>query len=178
MTGATSLSSAKAVLLVADTTIAKGLQNLNRKLTKALPQKVYDQVRVALAAQADRIVAQMKRFAPVDSGDLQMSISWCWGNAPKGTMTLGHVGIGKGGRGGISNSRTRKAFAQSKDTTGLRISIYAGGGDEFYAWFVEFGTQHMAAEPFFFPVFRANRRSAKSAISRAISKGVKDGAKT
>lgn len=155
---------------MADTTIAKGLQNLNRKLTKALPQKVYDQVRVVLAAQADKIVAQMKRFAPVDTGDLQISISWCWGNAPTGTMTLGHVGTGRG-RGG------RTAKKQSVDTTGLRISIYAGGGDEFYAWFVEFGTQHMAAEPFFFPVFRANKRSAKSAITRAISKGVKDGAK-
>jgi hypothetical protein len=35
----------------------------------------------------------------------------------------------------------------------------------------------MAAEPFFFPVFRANKRSAKSAVTRAISKGIKDGAK-
>lgn len=157
--------------------IAEGLASLNKKLTKKLPEKVYNQVRVVLAAQADKIVAQMKRFAPIDTGDLQMSISWCWGNAPKGTMTLGHVGTGKGGRGGISNARSRKAFTQSKDTTGLRISIFAGGGDEYYAWFQEFGTQFAAAHPFFFPIWRANKRAAKSAISRAISKGVKDGAR-
>lgn len=150
-----------------DNNITQGLANLNRKLTRSIPEKVYNQVRDVLAAQADKIVAQMKRHAPVDSGDLQMSISWCWGNAPKGTMTVGTVGTGKGGR----------SFKQGKDKTGLRISIFAGGGDEYYAWFVEFGTQHMAAEPFFFPIYRANRRSAKAAITRAITRGVKDGAK-
>lgn len=151
---------------MANNNITQGLATLNRKLTKAIPEKVYNQVRTVLAAQADKIVAQMKRHAPVDSGDLQMSIGWCWGNAPRGTMTLGTVGTGKGGR----------TFKQGKDKNGLRISIYAGGGDAFYAWFVEFGTQHMAAEPFFFPIWRANKRSAKSAVTRAITKGVKDGA--
>lgn len=150
-------------------TLAKGLANLNRKLTRSIPEKVYNQVRAVLAAQADKIVSQMKSHAPVDSGDLQMSISWCWGNAPKGTMTLGHVTTGRG-----KGSRT---FKQGKDSTGLRISIYAGGGDEYYSWFVEFGTQNMPAQPFFYPIYRANKRSARSAISRAISKGVKDGAK-
>lgn len=150
-------------------TLQQGLANINRKLTRSIPKKVYDQVRATMAAQADKIVSEMKRFAPVDTGDLQMSISWCWGNAPAGTMTLGHVTDGRG--------KGSRSFKQGKDTTGLRISIYAGGGDEFYAWFVEFGTQNMPAQPFFFPIYRANKRSAKSAITRAISKGVKDGAK-
>jgi HK97 gp10 family phage protein len=150
-----------------DDNITQGLANLNRKLTKAIPQSVYNQVRDVLAAQADKIVAQMKRHAPFDTGDLQMSISWCWGNAPKGTMTIGHVGVGKGGR----------TFKQGADKTGLRISIFAGGGDEYYAWFQEFGRQGMPAHPFFYPIYRANRRSAKAAITRAITKGVKDGVK-
>jgi hypothetical protein len=118
---------------MASDNIAEGLASLNSKLTKKLPEKVYNQVRAVLAAQADKIVSQMKRHAPVDRGDLQMSISWCWGNAPKGTMTVGSVGTGKGGR----------SFKQGKDTTGLRISIFAGGGDEYYAWFQEFGTQNI-----------------------------------
>lgn len=150
-----------------DDNITQGLANLNRKLTRAIPERVFNQVRAVLAAQADKIVAQMKKHAPVRTGDLQISISWCWGNAPKGTLTVGTVGVGKGGR----------TFKQGKSNNGLRISIYAGGGEEFYAWFVEFGTQHMAAEPFFYPIYRANRRSAKAAITRAITKGVKDGAK-
>ena len=154
----------------------KGLESLNRKLTKSIPDKVYNNIRETLAAEADKIVAAMKRLAPIDSGDLQMSISWCWGNAPKGTMGLGHVGVGKGGRGGIANRRTRKAFTQSEDATGLRISIYAGGGDEYDAWFNEFGTENMPASPFFYPVYRAYKRRAKAEVTRAVSKGVKAGA--
>lgn len=149
--------------------LAKGLRNLNRKLTRSIPEKAYSAVRAALEQSANDIVSEMKRFAPVDTGDLQMSISWCWGNAPKGTMTLGTVGRGKGGR------TQRK---QGVDTTGLRISIYAGGGDTYYAWFVEFSTQHMEAQPFFFPIYRAKKKSAKARITRAITKAVKDGAKS
>lgn len=151
-------------------TVTEGLASLNRKLTKAIPEKVYNQVRTVLAAQADRIVAQMKSHCPIDKGDLQMSISWCWGNAPPGTMTIGHVTTGRG--------KGSRSFKQSKTTNGLRISIYAGGGDEYYAWFVEFGTAHMSAEPFFYPIFRANKRSARAAVTRAITKGVRDGSKS
>lgn len=142
--------------------MAEGLAALNRKLTRSIPDKVYNSVRDTLSSQADNIVAAMKRLVPVDSGDLSASIKWCWGNAPKGTMTLGSVG--------------RKPLRQGKDTTGLRISIYAGGGDEWYAWLVEFGTAKMTAQPFFYPSFRAYKRRAKGAITRAVNKGVKAGA--
>lgn len=144
--------------------LSKGLQNLNRRLTRTIPDKAYKAVRAALEQSANEIVAEMKRFVPVDTGDLQMSISWCWGNAPKGTMTLGTVG--------------RKPFRQGKSDDGLRISIYAGGGEEYYAWFVEFGKENAAAQPFFFPIYRAKKRAVKARITRAISKGVKDGAKS
>lgn len=145
-----------------------GLAALNRRLKKTIPEKVYNSVRAALEQSAEDIVSEMKRYAPVDSGGLQMSISWCWGNAPKGTLSLGTVGTGKGGR---------TPFKQGADLNGLRISIFAGGGDEFYAWFVEFGTQKMAAQPFFYPTYRRKKKAAKSRITRAISKGVRDGAR-
>lgn len=152
---------------MATSTFSQGLASLNRKLSRSIPEKAYNAVRAALAQSADEIVSDMKRHAPVDTGDLQMSISWCWGNAPAGTMTLAGGGTGKGGR----------SFKQGADTTGLRISIYAGGSNEFYAWFVEFGTQFVAAHPFFYPIYRARKRTAKARITRAISKGVRDGAK-
>lgn len=144
-----------------------GLQRLNRKLTKEIPKRAYDVIRAAMEKNANEIVAEMKRFAPVDMGDLQMSITWCWGNAPKGTLVAGHVTSGRGRR-----SRT---FSQGSDT-GLRISIYAGGGDEYYAWFVEFGTKNMDAQPFFFPIFRMKRQGAKARITRAVSKAIKESA--
>lgn len=157
-------------MAVSNGTFSGGLANLNRKLTRSIPEKAYKAVQAALEKSANEIVAEMKRFAPVDTGDLQMSISWCWGNAPKGTMVLGHVTAGKG-------RRARSGWKyQGTDTTGLRISIYAGGGYQYYSWFVEFGRQGMPAQPFFFPIFRMKKKSARARITRAISKGVKEGA--
>ena len=56
----------------------------------------------------------------------------------------------------------------------MRITIYAGGGDAFYARFQEFGTVKMPANPFFFPVWRARRKRIKNRISRAVSKGIRE----
>lgn len=151
-------------MATSDGSITNGLASLNRKLTKTIPDKVYAQVRAALEQSANEIVAEMKRFSPVDTGDLQMSISWTWGNAPKGAMVLGRVA-----------TKRRSSFKQGASNDGLRITIYSGGGDTYYAWMVEFGSIHGAAQPFFYPIFRAKKRAAKSRVTRAISKGVKEG---
>ena len=145
------------------------LARLTKKLTNDIPKKAEAAVRAAMEQSANEIVATMKSFAPVDSGDLQMSINWCWGNAPKGTMVVGHVTGGKG-----KGARTFRQYDLNKD---WRISIFAGGDDEYYAWFVEFGRDGMAAQPFFYPIWRAKRKGAKTKITRAVSKAVKEAAK-
>jgi HK97 gp10 family phage protein len=128
------------------------LSRISRRLLKTIPNKAKQAARASLEASANEIVAEMKRRAPVDTGDLQMSISWTWGDAPKGAMTIG---------------RSRKA------SDGLRITIYAGGNDEFYAWFVEFGTQNALPKQFFFPTWRQYRTKAKRRLTTAIRKVVK-----
>lgn len=145
------------------------LARLTKKLVNDIPKKAEAAVRAAMENSANEIVAEMKRFVPVDTGDLQMSIGWCWGNAPKGTMTLV--------RGGIKNRRTAKAFKQNGVNDKNRISIYAGGGEEYYAWMVEFGSRNIPAHPFFYPVWRARKKSAKARVTRAVSRAVKEAAK-
>ncbi len=146
-----------------------GLDRLNRKLTKAIPAAAYRRVKEALEESANEAVAAMKRLAPVDDGDLQMSISWTWGDAPKGALAIA----------------TSKASAD-----GIRITIYAGGGDAFYARFVEFGTaphvngglyagsKHPGtrAQPFFFPGWRMVRRKVKGRVTRNIKRAIKEAA--
>lgn len=147
----------------------EGLERLNRKLTKTIPAAALRRVKEALEASANEAVAAMKRLAPVDNGDLQMSISWTWGDAPKGTL----------------------AIATSKGSAdGMRITIYAGGGDAFYARFVEFGTaphvngglyagsKHPGtkAQPFFFPGWRMVRRKVKGRVTRNIRRAIKEAA--
>jgi HK97 gp10 family phage protein len=139
---------------------------LLRKL-RAFPPRAEAAIRTAMEQSADQIVSLMRSLAPVDSGDLQMSISWTWGDAPKGSLKIGQI----------------------KSATGnMRITIYAGGGDAYYARFIEFGTQPfisggkfagaanpgVRAQPFFYVAYRAQRKSAKSRVSRAITKAAKE----
>lgn len=140
---------------------------LKRKL-RAVPQKVLEAVRVQMEAYAAMIVAEMRMLAPVlqepdprrRAGALRDSIGWTWGEPPKGSMAIGSV--------------------RGRRVAGVYITIYAGNRDKnlgvsdvFYARWQEFGTKNMPASPFFYVVWRANRRRVRSGIGRAVKKALK-----
>lgn len=125
-----------------------------QKRWRAIPRNARINVRAAMEHAATDIVEEMWSRAPQDEGVLAMSIGWTWGEPPKGAMTIGTVG--------------------GSPTEGMRITIFAGGGDAFYAWFQEFGTLDMPANPFFFPVWRARRKNVKSRLSRAMTKAIRE----
>lgn len=144
-----------------------GLDRLQRMLKYTIPQAVIARVKEAMAQSADEAVAVMKSLVAVESGDLRDSIAWTWGDAPKGTLAIA---------------------SKSVKGSGLRITIYAGGGDAYYARFVEFGTNpHVngglflgskhpgtMARPFFYPGWRLVQRRAKSRVTRSIRKAIKE----
>ncbi|ETX26439.1 HK97-gp10 family putative phage morphogenesis protein, partial [Roseivivax isoporae] len=115
--------------------MVKNLAKFQRRM-RAIPLSVRLEVVRQLEKEADKIVKLMKAFAPKGATrQLVESIGWTWGDAPKGAITVGKV--------------ARNEYDR------IAITIYAGGGDAFYAKFQEFGTVNMAANPFFFPVWRA-----------------------
>lgn len=125
-----------------------------RKKLEALVAVGRDEIRRAMETSADEIVALAKNLVPVDKGDLKDSIGWTWGKAPKGAMTLGKV---------------QSDGVESEFT----ITIYAGNSEAYYARWVEFGTQKMGAQPYFYPSYRALRRRSKSRVTRAVTKAIK-----
>lgn len=131
--------------------MVKGVSQLRQRLTVTLPRRVEDAARKAMEKGAEELVAMMKRLAPVDSGDLQMSISWTWGNAPDGAAVIAQSG---------------------PDSRGMKITIYAGSKEAFYARWQEFGTTEMPANPFFFPSWRAMRKRIRARITREMKKAV------
>lgn len=151
---------------MARSTTIIGLDRLNRKLKK-LPLAAEKRIKEAMAKGADEMVALAKSIVPVDDGVLRDSISWTWGDAPKGALSIGTV--------------------KSSDGS-LRLTIYAGGGEAYYARFVEFGTDaHVnggmfagTAHPgtrrtgFFYGSWRPLRRRIRSRITRAITKSAKE----
>lgn len=146
----------------------QGLASLRRKLER-LPQLAEEEISKAMVQSADEIVALMKSLAPTKSGDLENSIAWTWGDAPTGSMVIG------------------KVRQKGRGAGNLQITLYAGGGDAYYARFVEFGTSPFTngglfagsenpgtvAQPFFYPAFRAGRKRAKGRVTRAINKSAK-----
>lgn len=135
--------------------MVKGLEALRRKFTQTVPAEVRKSATAALEKGAQEIVDMARSLAPVDSGDLRDSIGWTWGDAPKGSLVLGTVG------------------GQEYGT--LRITVYAGNDDAFYAAWQEFGTQNQRAHPYFFPAYRSLRRRVRSRITRDINKAIKKG---
>lgn len=148
----------------------QGLTSLQRKL-RALPKAAEDALRPVMEEIATRVVQLAKSLVPTKSGRLKKSIGWTWGEPPAGSIVLGQV--------------------KAKERGYLAITIFAGGDAAFYARWVEFGTSpHInegkfagtkhpgtRAQPFFYPSWRANRRSAKSKITRAITKSARQVAK-
>lgn len=133
--------------------MVQGLDRLKARFD-AIPVKVREAAKRALEQSAQEIVDTMRRFVPVESGDLRDSINWTWGDAPAGTMTVGTV------RGNNYGS--------------MRITIYAGGEKALYGRYQEFGTKNMAANPFFYPAWRARKKKVRSRLSRAISKAIRE----
>lgn len=116
---------------------------------------------MALESVAEDLVREMRVLVPRRSGALAASIGWTWGKAPAGAITIGTV--------------ARNQYDR------IAITIYAGDertivrnrrGVEFQnAWLQEKGTRNMVANPYFFPVYRANRRRIRARLSRAVRRG-------
>lgn len=156
-----------------------GLDRLRTKLTRKIPDRVRHHMKQSMAQYAGKVVASMESFAPEKSGALMNSIGWTWGDAPKGSLTVATL---------------------NGNNSDLKITIYAGDEEAFYARFVEFGTQahslatnasvsrgkrqgqggmHPGAEahPFFYVGWRLNKRRTKAAMRRAVKKGLLEGSK-
>lgn len=143
----------------------QGLDRLVRQL-RTIPQHVERATAVAMEAGAGEIVAMMKRLVPKDSGDLHDSIGWTWGDAPEGAMVLA-----RSKSGGGSGRKVITIYAGNAQTmVGARTQFQL-------ARIQEFGTQAMAANPYFYPSWRAGKRRVRGRIIRAMKKAIKDGAK-
>ena len=130
---------------------------------KARLAKIPDIAREAAASAmeegAQEIVDAMKAMAPVDSGDLRDSINWTWGSVPAGSFVIDEIRSGRN---------------RGDQYATLRIKIYAGNRDAFYARFQEFGTRSQPAQPFFFSTWRKERAKFRRRIRDRIRKRIKE----
>lgn len=139
-----------------------------RKLA-AIPPVVRSAAKQALAQSADEITEAIRAAAPRGkTGELKKSVAQTWGG------------------GKVRYSSLSGLTGESGDPD-LSVRISAGNSKVRYAHLVEWGvaphinggifagTEHPGtrAQPFFYPTYRRMRRRARSRISRAVTKAIK-----
>lgn len=157
-----------------------GLRSLEAKL-KRIPKAARSAIKQALAEGADDMVSTMKSLAPVSSSG---SHGWQPGMLRESVVaTFGDGSVPK--YAAFRTRRGRRAI-KSNDPD-LSVTISAGNTDVRYAHLVEFGTKphpnkgkfagtmHPGTppQPFFFPGYRAHKKSVKARITRAINRSAK-----
>ena len=134
---------------------------LRARLAK-IPDTAREAAAAAMEECAAEIVAEMKLLVPVDSGDLRDSIGWTWGDIPAGSFMIDEI-------------RSGKNAGQQYAT--LRIKIYAGSREAFYARFIEFGTKTgVRAQPFFYVTYKkwGGKAKFRARVRAAIRKRIKE----
>ena len=155
---------------------------------KQIPDVAVQAARQAMEEGAEEICAMMRSLARRgDTGALQASIGWTWGEIPAGSFMIDEIRTGP---------------RQGDQYATLRLKIYAGSKDAFYARFVEFGTRPHAlarnasvdrgkrqgqggahpgtpARPFFYPSWKkmraAYRNDIRNRVRAAIRKAWRNG---
>lgn len=146
----------------------KGLDKLRRKL-KAIPEAAKKAAREAVVQGATEIANLQQNLVPYDDGELHDSI---------------HV---------TKPGETTPPYSQpgGSRTAGPEQAIITAGNTRVrYAHLVEYGVAPhiaggmfegaeipaVAAQPFFFPAYRALKKRANGRITRTINKAIKDAA--
>ncbi|RJE87960.1 HK97-gp10 family putative phage morphogenesis protein [Paracoccus onubensis] len=165
------------------------MATLNPRIVNKLKQVPDVAVKAAARAMeegAEEIVQAMKAIAPVGAyaggGDLRDSIGWTWGDVPAGSFMIDEIRSGRN---------------RGDQYATLRIKIYAGSREAFYARFIEFGTAPHSletnasvlrglrqdkggvhpgtpAQPFFFPTWKQMRTQYRNKIRAAVRAAVKE----
>lgn len=132
---------------------------LARKFQR-LPGLMNRYVRAALEQGANEMVDLIRQLAP---DWLRPSIKWSWGGAPKGSVVLDSLGGGASGALRVAiystDSRARRFEFGTGDRYQKSTGRYAG---------------RITAQPFFWPGYRLLRRRARTRITRAVNRAIRE----
>jgi hypothetical protein len=126
-----------------------------KRVMKALPSAVQKRLESQNAANADELVETMKGFINDKTGKLASTVKR--EAAPEKSPIAQRVSAG--------GAATTKAVRKSKKGN-APLYDYANAN--------EYGTEDMAAQPFFWPAWRLKRRRFKARMSRAGKKGIQE----
>lgn len=133
-----------------------GLSRIQQRMAM-IPRRVREAVKPELIKQGNDLAVTMRILAPDDPAT----------NAPDLRSSIEVTGPGE----------KTPAYSQpggSMLVPDNAVAVTVGNSDVRYPHLVEYGTKKAAAQPFFWPAVRMQRKKATNAIKRAISKAVRE----
>lgn len=137
------------------------LERLKQRLAN-VPRVVKEAIQPTLQKAGNALVADTQKLAPVSQDGAH-------GNPP-GTLR-DSITMTPGGERTPAYSQPGAGEVVADNA----VKVTVGNERCRYGHFVEYGTRKMAAEPFFWPAYRADKDELKSAIKKALKDGIKEG---
>ena len=149
---------------------------------KQIPAAAVDAARAAMEEGAKEVVSLMRASVKEKTGKLRNSINWTWGDLPPGTFMIDEIRSGQ-------NKGDQYAT--------LRIKIYAGSREAFYARFIEFGTRPHSLQtnasvdrelrqdegvmhpgtpawPFFYPSWKTKKAEFRRLVQKRVREAIRE----
>ena len=136
-------------------TIAAQVSRIKRQLD-SVAQKCEGPIGQTLFTQAALVASEIRSVAPIDNSS----------DTPGALRASVRVEQGQA---------TGKKKIVVKIKAGGTKTLKGGAGGKVYDYgrAVEFGTQEMQAQPFFFPIWRARRKAVRATVRKAIGNAVR-----
>lgn len=133
------------------TTNRQALQRLDRQFSVEIPEAIKRNLREAMPKIGAQFVATAQQLVPYASGETHDAI----------TYTIDSAGLAVNMF--VDPAKMKPITMEGRSVPGI-VRVY---------W-LEFGTRHMTAQPFFFAAWRIHRRSVKARVKRAAKKGAQE----
>ncbi|MGJ3264868.1 MAG: HK97-gp10 family putative phage morphogenesis protein [Salinarimonas sp.] len=128
------------------------LRRLQRRFSR-IPVAVREAAQASLRLSGEELAETMRALAPEDEGDLK-----------------GSIAVTPGGQATPPYSQPGGSTIVPENG----VMVTAGNADVRYPHLVEHGTEHAAAQPFFWPAFRIRRKRILNRTKRAIRKAIRE----
>jgi hypothetical protein len=145
-------------------------QSKFRRKMREMETLVHERLTKAVERWADRVVAEMRAMLAISWPALaaDVTIDWTWGDAPSGAIS-----VGRASKGREYDQLTVTIYARAQSRSGISATWFEFGTANRVQVTTGRQTGRITANPFFFPVYRANKSRVQSGLRSTLRTAIK-----